>query len=136
MIFTIDTNKKQELIDITGKVNNIVQQSKVKQGICHVFAKHATAAIIINENYDPNICTDFLNALNKAFPDKAGYLHDSVDGNAGAHIKAALLGPGEIVPVSNGKLVLGAWQSIMLVELDGPRRNREINVSIISQGKG
>lgn len=131
MKITINSTKKQELIDITDKVNELVKESKVKQGLCNVFVTHATAAIIINENYDPNICIDFLNALNKAFPDHAGYLHDKVDNNAGAHIKAAVLGPSETIPVKNGKLKLGRWQSIMVVELDGPRSNREVEVRIL-----
>ncbi len=132
MKITISTSKKQELIDITDKVNELVKKSKVKEGICNVFVTHATAAIIINENYDPNVCIDFLNALNKAFPDHAGYLHDKVDNNAGAHIKAAVLGPSETIPIENGKLKLGRWQSIMVVELDGPRSNREVEVRILT----
>lgn len=132
MNITINSSKKQELIDITDKVNELVCKSKVKNGICNVFVSHATAAIIVNENHDPNICTDLLNALNKVFPDNAGYLHDRIDGNAGAHIKASILGPSETIPVENGKLKLGTWQSIMIVELDGPRSNRNIEVRIIS----
>ncbi|MBN2052142.1 YjbQ family protein [Candidatus Woesearchaeota archaeon] len=132
MNFIISTNKKQELIDITDQVNALVVKSRVKEGLCHVFVKHATAAVIINENDDPNICIDLINALNKAFPDNAGYLHDSIDGNAGAHIKAAVLGPSETVPVTNGRLDLGRWQAVMLVELDGPRQ-REVFVSILNK---
>ncbi len=131
MEIRISTTKKQEIVDITGKVNELVGKSKVKKGVCHVFVKHATAAIIINENHDPNVCVDFLNALNKVFPDNAGYLHDRIDGNAGAHIKAGILGPGETMPVENGRLVLGTWQSLMLVELDGPRGSREIEVKVL-----
>jgi secondary thiamine-phosphate synthase enzyme len=133
MRITINTTKKQEVIDITKKVSELVKKSKVKSGVCVVFVRHATAAIIVNENYDPNICTDLLNALNKVFPDNAGYVHDRVDGNAGAHIKAAVLGPSETIPVENGKLKIGRWQSIMLVELDGPRKDREIEVRIVSE---
>ncbi|KYK25062.1 hypothetical protein AYK26_02605 [Euryarchaeota archaeon SM23-78] len=133
MKITINTSKKQELIDITDKVNDIVKKSKVKNGICNIFITHATAAIIINENYDLNVCVDFLKALNKAIPDNAGYLHDRVDGNAGAHIKAAVLGPSESIPVENGKLKLGTWQSIMVVELDGPRSNRKVEVRVIKE---
>jgi secondary thiamine-phosphate synthase enzyme len=133
MRITVNTTKKQEVIDITDKVSELVKKSKVKSGVCVVFVRHATAAIIVNENYDPNICTDLLNALNKVFPDNAGYVHDRVDGNAGAHIKAAVLGPSETIPVENGKLKLGRWQSIMLVELDGPRKDREIEVRIVSE---
>ncbi len=129
MDFTATTSKAQELVDITYEVAKLVKD--VKKGLCNVFVTHATAAIIINENYDPNICTDFLDALNKSFPDHAGYRHDLVDNNAGAHIKAALLGPSETIHIKDGKLVLGTWQSLMLVDLDGPKR-RNIRVEIIS----
>jgi len=128
--FFIQTKNRQEVIDITHQVEECVKE--VKDGVCFIFVSHATAAIIINENADPNICVDFLKALNKAFPDHAGYLHDNVDNNAGGHIKAAVLGPSETIPVKNGKLCLGTWQSVMLVELDGPRK-RSIEVKIIDQ---
>ena len=127
---TIATSKKQEMIDITGKLNDIIKKSKVKQGMCNVFAAHATAAIIINENYDPNICTDLLNALNKLVPSGI-WLHDRIDGNADSHIKSAILGPSETVPIKDGKMALGQWQSVMFAELDGPRNGRKIIVTII-----
>ncbi|MBI2659370.1 YjbQ family protein [Candidatus Woesearchaeota archaeon] len=126
----LSTSRKQELIDITGKINNIIKKSGIKNGICNVFTVHATAAIIINENYDPNICLDLLDALNKLIP--AGiWRHDKIDGNADAHIKSAILGPGETIPIKNAKLQLGQWQSIMMAELDGPRSNRKIIVTIV-----
>ncbi len=131
MRFRLSTNNRQELIDITSRINEAIKQSKAESGLCNVFALHATAGIIINENYDPNICTDFLDAINKAIPDNAGYKHDRIDGNAGAHIKAAILSPEITIPIREGKLLLGTWQSVMLVELDGPRKNREIEVTIV-----
>ncbi len=124
--FSIKTSQTQEFVDITSRVESVVERSNVEQGLCHVFVPHATAAVVVNENYDPNICIDLKNALNKAFPDHAGYLHDRIDNNAGAHIKSAVLSPSEIVPVVNGKLGLGTWQSLMLVELDGPRTRRVV----------
>ncbi len=128
--FYISTKKKQELIDITSKVNSIIAKSKAKSGLCNVFTAHATAAIIINENYDPNICTDLINALNKLVP-KGIWLHDKIDGNADSHIKSAILGPSETIPIKNGELQLGRWQSIMLAELDGPRNDRKIRITVI-----
>ena len=125
----ISTSKRQETIDITSDVNGIVQKSKIKDGICNVFAAHATAAIIVNENYDPNICLDLLDALDKIIP-KGALRHDKVDGNADAHIKSAILGPGETVPIKDGSLMLGKWQSLMLVELDGPRE-RKVIISVV-----
>lgn len=129
--FYLSTKKKQELIDITPQVNSIINKSKIKQGICNIFAAHATAAIIINENYDPNICLDLLDALNKLVPSGI-WRHDKIDGNADAHIKSAILGPSETIPIKNGELQLGRWQSVMFAELDGPRNDRKIIVTIIS----
>ena len=131
-IITISTTKKQELIDITDSVNSIVEKSKVKTGLCNIFAMHATAAIIINENADPNICLDTIDSLNDLIP--AGkWRHDKLDGNADAHIKSTILGPSETIPITNGKLQLGTWQSPMFVELDGPRNNRKIVITIIQE---
>ncbi|MBI2650482.1 YjbQ family protein [Candidatus Woesearchaeota archaeon] len=128
--FTISTNKKQELIDITDRINSIIRKSKIKNGLCNVFAAHATAAIIINENYDPNICLDLIDALNKLVPSGV-WRHDKIDGNADSHIKYAILGPSETIPIKNGKLDLGRWQSVMFAELDGPRSNRKIIVTAL-----
>ena len=127
---TLSTSKKQEFIDITSKLNSIIKKSKISSGICNVFATHATAAIIINENYDPNICLDILDALNKLVPNGI-WLHDKIDGNADAHIKSAMLGPSETIPIKNNALELGTWQSVAFCELDGPRSNRKIIVTII-----
>lgn len=128
--FAISTSKKRELIDITDKVNSIIKKSKVKNGLCNIFAAHATAAIIINENYDPNICLDLIDSLNNLIPSGV-WRHDRIDGNADAHIKSAILGPSETIPVKNGKLQLGRWQSAMFAELDGPRHDRKIIVTIL-----
>lgn len=130
MRFKISTSKRHEVIDITDKVKEIVDKSGVDEGLCNVFVRNATAAIIINENYDPNIGDDFLDAINKIIPDNAGYRHDRIDGNGGAHIKSSLVGPSETIPISKGELCLGTWQDIMLVEFDGPRDNREVVVKI------
>ena len=127
---TLSTSKWQEIIDITDKVNFIIKKSKIKSGLCSIFAAHATAAIIINENYDPNICLDLFDALNKLIP-KGIWRHDKVDGNADSHIKSSILGPSETVPIRNSRLELGTWQSLNFVELDGPRSNRRIIVTII-----
>lgn len=126
----LSTSKKQELIDITSRINSIIKKTKVKDGICNVFSCHATAAIIINENYDPNICLDLIDALNKLIPSGI-WRHDRIDGNADAHIKSAILGPSETIPVKNGELDLGRWQALMFCELDGPRNNRKILVTIL-----
>jgi len=129
---TLSTAKKQELIDITDSVNSIIEKSEVQNGLCNIFTMHATAAIIINENADPNICIDTLDALNKIIKEGV-WRHDKLDGNAASHIKSTILGPSETIPIKNGQLQLGTWQSPMFVELDGPRNNRKIVITIIPE---
>ena len=85
----LSTRKEQELVDITSQIKEIVKKSKVKNGLCNIYTAHATGAIIINENYDPNICLDLIDSLNENIP--AGkWRHDKIDNNADAHIKAAI----------------------------------------------
>lgn len=128
---SISTSRAEDLIEITGRVDKIVSESRVANGMVHVFVPHATAGIILNESDDPNIRTDFLNAIEKAVPKRAGYLHDRIDRNAAAHIRSALVGSSVFIPIQNGRLVLGTWQTIMFCEFDGPRQSRRIVVQII-----
>ncbi len=130
-IVSLSTQHAKECVDLTEQVRQIVHKSGVRRGLCHVMALHATAAIVVNENADPNIGVDLLTALDRAIPDHAGWLHDRIDNNAQAHIKAAILGPSELLPIEDGDLLLGTWQAIMLVELDGPRSRRRIAVQIL-----
>jgi secondary thiamine-phosphate synthase enzyme len=126
--FSVRTRKAQEMFDITERVAEVVSRSGVSDGICLVYVPHATAAVVINENADPNVCEDILEALARLIPE-GRWRHDRVDNNAAAHIKATILGPSEAVPIRGGRLGLGTWQSLMLVELDGPR-NRTVIVEV------
>ena len=127
--FRIRTTTKREMIDLTARVAEVVARADVAEGLCSVYTPHATAAIVINENDDPNVCVDVLDALDRLIP--AGvWRHDRVDGNGASHIQAAILGPGETIPVRAGKLCLGTWQAVMLVELDGPR-DRRVVVTVV-----
>jgi secondary thiamine-phosphate synthase enzyme len=132
-VFELSTSQPRECIDITDRVRAVVRESGVDAGLCHVAVLHATAAIVVNENDDPNIGVDLLSALDRVIPERAGWLHDRVDNNAAAHVKASILGPAETLPVENGDLLLGTWQGVMLVELDGPRFNRRIAVTILPE---
>ena len=129
--FVISTTKKHQIIDISKEIEKIVKESKVKDGLCVLYTQHATCAIIINENYDKAVQEDILNKLNGLIPDNAGYKHDRIDNNAAAHIKAAIIGPSESIPIKNGELQLGTWQSPALIEFDGPRSDRTIVVEIL-----
>ncbi len=121
--FFVKTTRKFQVIDITPKVRQIVEADTAREGLCCVFVPHATAAVTINENADPNIGEDLQEALAKLFPEGI-WRHDRIDDNGAAHIKAAIVGPSETVPVRNGRLLLGTWQSLMLVEFDGPRERK------------
>ena len=122
------TRKKAEVVDLTKQVADAVSRSGVDEGMCTVFVRHATAAIVINENADPGFRLDLVAALDKLFPEGV-WEHDKIDDNGAAHLKAAVLGPSEVVPVRDGRLLLGTWQGIALVECDGPR-DREIVVDV------
>ncbi|MFQ5515311.1 MAG: secondary thiamine-phosphate synthase enzyme YjbQ [Myxococcota bacterium] len=135
-IFQVSSHKARECLDITERVREIVRRSGVHEGLCHVMVLHATAALAINENADPGIGEDLLDALDRSVPKRAGWRHDRIDGNAAAHIQAALLGPSELIPVQAGDLLLGTWQGLMLLELDGPRPRRRVAVSLIPARPG
>ena len=130
-IFTVETRQAEQTIDITDSVRKVVASAGAPSGVAHVMVLHSTAAVVVNETHDPNIGIDVLAALDRAVPNRGGWLHDRIDDNAHSHIKAAILGPSELVPVSGGELVLGTWQRLMLIELDGPR-TRRVSVELLA----
>ena len=123
--FTVRSQHKYQMIDVTEQVAAVVTESGCAAGLCSVYVPHATAAVVINENDDPNVCADILDALAKLVPEGT-WRHDRVDNNGAAHIKAAILGPSETIPVREGRLLLGTWQAIMVVDLDGPRQRHVV----------
>ena len=125
----LSTRGSTELVDITGEVKAIVNSKNVDAGLCVIFTKHTTTGIIINEN-EGGLRSDILKLLDELVPKGKGYLHDRIDSNAHAHLRAVVLGSSETIPIENGALVLGTWQSILFVECDGPRR-REVLVQIV-----
>lgn len=128
----IQTNSHQGLYDITGEIKEILGNSGIKSGILNVFASGATAAIMIQENWDNSVQNDVISLLNKLIP--AGiWEHDKQDNNGDSHLKAGIVGPSETIPFSDGKLMLSTWQNIFFCEFDGPREVRSIVVSILSE---
>jgi len=121
--FTIKTKKREEIIDITEKIEEILKKSKMGDGMCLIYVPHATAALIINENADEKVKEDILEWLRKNIPTGI-WRHDVIDNNADAHIKSSLIGCSQAIPFKNNRLLLGTWQGIMLVELDGPRERK------------
>ena len=120
---SIKTPAKQEIVDITERVARAVRESALSDGLCTIFVPHTTAAITINENADPAVKEDILNALGRLVPAGPHYKH--AEGNAHAHIRASFLGHSVTVPIEAGKLTLGTWQGILFCEFDGPRQ-REV----------
>jgi len=127
---TFPTSKEIELVNITSKVEKILEESEVKEGICILFAPHATGMLIINED-EPGLKEDILQSLQRIIPKKANYRHDEIDDNAFSHILSALIGTEKVIPIKNGRLQLGTWQEIFFVETDGPRERRRVVVTII-----
>ncbi|NBC30368.1 MAG: YjbQ family protein [Spirochaetes bacterium] len=134
-VITFPTNEHEVLIDITQRVEEIVADSGVTTGICAVYSRGATAGIMIQENWDDSVQQDVLALLRKLAP-QGVWLHDRQDGNADSHLKSALLGASESIPVIHGKLGLSTWQNIFFCEFDGPRRQREAVVTVLPSDAG
>lgn len=124
--FTVNTKTREELIDITSEIQEILDKSKIDEGLCVIFVPHTTAGITINENRDPTVRRDIIKGL--GIIPTGGYAHS--EGNSPAHIKSSIIGQSLTVIVKGGKLSLGTWQGIYLAEFDGPR-DRSVWVKII-----
>jgi secondary thiamine-phosphate synthase enzyme len=119
MKLTLQSRSRIQLIDITAEVRKAVADNGIKSGACMIYVPHTTAGVTINENADPSVAVDILNALDRIIPEEGGYRH--AEGNSPAHVKATLMGSSQTVAVENGRLVLGTWQGIFFCEFDGPR---------------
>jgi secondary thiamine-phosphate synthase enzyme len=130
-IITLATDRRETLVDITEPVRELAKQSGVRNGIISVYAQGATAAIMIQENWDESVQTDVVDLLRKLIP-RGVWLHDAQDGNGDAHLKAGLVGPSENIPLIDGQPGLSTWQNIFLCEFDGPRQERRVVVTVIA----
>ncbi len=129
-VINFSTDRRETLVDITDVVRKTVKESGVKNGLVNVYAQGATAAIMIQENWDDSVQTDVVHLLRKLIP-KGVWLHDIQDGNGDAHLKAGIVGPSETIPLINGELGLSTWQNIFFCEFDGPRSIRKAVVTVI-----
>ncbi len=127
---SISTHKREGLYDITSMVAHFVNKSQKKSGLINVYVQGATAAIMIQENWDDSVQLDVISLLQKLIPNGV-WLHDAQDGNGDSHLKAGLVGPQESIPIIDGKMGLSTWQNIFLCEFDGPRRERKIVLTIL-----
>lgn len=125
----ISTNKKNGLYDITDLVKKAVHDSDIVDGIVNVYVQGATAAIMIQENWDDSVQNDVISLLNKIIPEGV-WEHDHQDNNGAAHLKAGIVGPSETIPIIQGTIGLSTWQNIFLCEFDGPRKTRNIIITV------
>ena len=123
----LKTSKRMEIVDISSKVGEIVKSTGIKNGIINIFTRHSTSAIVINEN-ESGLVKDFENLLKKIVPENNDYFHNVIDNNADSHLRSFLLGGSQSIPVIDGRMDLGTWQSIFFVELDGPR-SRKVKIT-------
>jgi secondary thiamine-phosphate synthase enzyme len=124
------TSRREELVDITRQVAGVVSRSGVRDGLVHLYAQGATAALMIQENWDDSVPADVINLLRRVIP-RGVWLHDAQDGNGDAHLKSGLVGPSEAIPLIDGELGLSRWQNVFFCEFDGPRRERVVVCTVI-----
>jgi len=133
----VSTHKRIEILDITGDIRRTVEESGIKNGLVNLWVPHATAAIAVNE-HDTDLWEDIINALQKIAPIKGDYRHNAKyrwsmgEQNAHAHILNCLIKPGISIPLENGRMLLGTWQSILFIEMDGSR-SRRVHVQIMGE---
>lgn len=130
-IIEINTSERVEIQDITREVEGVLTHTGIKEGLLNIYSRHSTSGVTINEN-ESGLISDFKLALQKLVPQNAGYEHDRIDNNADSHIRGFLIGGSETIPLENGRLMLGTWQSIFFVELDGPR-HRKLIITVIGE---
>ena len=129
---TIDTQDSVELVNITDMIDDIISENNIENGLINIQTIHTTSNIIINED-EEGLKYDFINFIKNIIPD-GNYRHDMIDNNAKSHLMSMIVGcQSQTLTIVDGKLSLGIWQSIFFLEVDGPRCNRCINVTIITQ---
>jgi secondary thiamine-phosphate synthase enzyme len=131
-IIEVRTTRARELVDVTAAAREHVRRAGVQRGLCALYAQGATAALMVQENDDPQIADDVLDCLDRLVP--AGvWRHDRIDDNGAAHIQAGIVGPSESIPIREGQLALSTWQNVFLCDFDGPRERRRVLVTIIGE---
>lgn len=129
---SVRTNARIALVDITAEVNRVLGKTGVERGLCNLFVPHTTAAVIVSENWDPDVTSDLLAHLEHLVPHNGNFRH--AEGNSQAHILSAMLGVSLMIPVRAGALALGRWQGVLLAEFDGPRE-RQVAVTVVETAK-
>ena len=125
----VKSTSRREFIDVTSEIASIIAKSGVKEGTCHLWVPHTTAAITVNENADPDVQRDMLFGTARFVPAHSGYHHG--EGNSDSHILSSLFGPSITLIVTEGRLLLGTWQGVYFCEFDGAR-NRTLYVKVVN----
>lgn len=125
----IETHSRVEFKDVTSQIEGLIEKSGIESGQCHVFVPHTSAAVLVNENYDPGLREDIADFLKKLAPPDKDYQHN--DGNCDSHLKATLIGCAKTLLIENRRLLLGRWQGVYFCEFDGPRR-RSMHIKLVS----
>jgi secondary thiamine-phosphate synthase enzyme len=135
-IITIRSRHEGDILDLTGEVTSVIHESRIQNGLVHLFVRHSTAALTTIE-YEAGVLADLTRALFVLAPDNETYAHDSRwgDGNGRSHVKAALVGPSLTLPVADGDLMCGTWQQVVLLELDtNAGRERTVVCTVTGEG--
>ena len=127
---SLRTQNRAQWVDITAEIQRIVAASAVRKGICVIASLHTTGGVTVNENADPDVQRDFFHKLNELVPQSPAFRH--AEGNSDSHLKTSLVGLSVQVPVTEGKMALGTWQSVYFCEFDGPR-SRRVAVTVMGE---
>ena len=130
-IIRLSTASREELVDITDQVIRVVEKSGVQNGVVCLYAQGATAAVMVQENWDDSVQSDVVDLLRKLIP-RGVWKHDAQDGNGDSHLKAGLVGPSEVIPLIDGRLGLSRWQNLFFCEFDGPRQERRVVCTVLA----
>jgi secondary thiamine-phosphate synthase enzyme len=130
-VVLLRTSAREELVDITDQVRQMVRESGIRDGLVALYAQGATGAIMIQENWDDSVQRDVVDLLRKLIP-RGVWRHDAQDGNGDSHLKSGLVGPSETIPLIDGELGLSTWQNVFFCEFDGPRRERRVVCTILA----
>ncbi|MDQ7842842.1 MAG: secondary thiamine-phosphate synthase enzyme YjbQ [Armatimonadota bacterium] len=122
-LLDLSSTRRVQIIDVTESLRRICRESGVREGLAVVVCEHTTAGVCVNEA-EPNLLTDLQRALERLIPEEGDYRHNRLDDNTDAHLRAVLIGHSVTLPIQDGVPVLGTWQRVLFVELDGPRRRR------------
>ncbi|MDD5308140.1 MAG: secondary thiamine-phosphate synthase enzyme YjbQ [Deltaproteobacteria bacterium] len=128
-IVVLSSSGREELIDVTDRLRAIAQ-AHPEAALMALFARGATSAVMIQENWDASVRTDIIECLRQIAP-RGRWLHDKEDGNADAHLKSGIVGPSATIPLDGGRMLLGRWQNVFFCDFDGPRTDRELIVTLL-----